>query len=81
MNKAVLNPTYLENSGYSLKEYPNLQLLLEDLYMPFVAILASCLFVWVILSLDSRTLSYQIKRIAFALVISVFWACVFSMHA
>ena len=56
-------------------------MLLEDLYLPFVAILASCLFVWVILSLESRTLSYQIKRIAFALVVSWWWACLFSMHA
>ena len=49
--------------------------------MPFIAILGSCLFVWIILSLEAKTLNYQIGRISHATVVSFTWAMLFSMHA
>ena len=58
LRKSLLNFTYLENTGYSQKDFPILEVIMIDLYNPLIAVTASFLFVWTIISLEERTVRY-----------------------
>ena len=81
LRKSLLNFTYLENTGYSPKDFPLLKCIMIDLYNPLIAIAASLIFLWTILSFEERTVRYQIKKISFAILLSILGLCVSTMHS
>ena len=62
-------------------DFPLLHSIMIDLYNPLIAIAASFIFVWTILSLEERTVRYQINKISFAILLSLLGAFVSTMHS